>query len=228
VTFDLSPQPAGSRLREESTAAGPALWRASLCSARLQLDIFTLDVANRPGNPLSTLRGNKSKSLKVQKQFPSGTLKRIKTSLLGPPKAIWWALENPRPASPFAGGPARRLFGGRDVLSGNENKPLTARSNRNTNESHNTTTLSESTTSKFLIATKLHFSEEKAKSEERVKLLLPGDARKPTCALPQRARLASEHSRGALSGRCNVTAYFPIDFAGAGRNSICPSRTGSN
>ncbi len=87
------------------------------------------------------------------------------------------------PASPTCGGPARLpraqsrgpLSGGSlprrslagDALRGNENKSLTAISNRNTNERRNAATHSESTISKFLIATKMHFSEEKAKSEEK-------------------------------------------------------------
>ncbi len=58
-----------------------------------------------------------------------------------------------------------------DTLRGDEDKALTAVSNRNTNERRKLTTLSEPTTSKFLIATKLHFSEEKAKSEEKTNLL---------------------------------------------------------
>ncbi len=117
----------------------------------------------------------------------------------------------------------QQTHGGRQ-FRGNENKPLTAISNRNTNERRNTATLPEPITSKFLIATKMHFSEEKAKSEEREKLRHA----RPTCAFPQWARLASGHSRGTLSGRCNVTPDFPIDFVGAGRASICPCRTGSN
>jgi hypothetical protein len=57
------------------------------------------------------------------------------------------------------------------VFRGNENKSLTAISNRKSNDSRKLATLSEPTTSKFLIATKSHFSEEKAKSEEKTKLL---------------------------------------------------------
>jgi hypothetical protein len=82
--------------------ANPAFRRASLCSARIEAGIFTLDVPKRPGNP---------------------------------------------------------------VLRGNENKSLRAISNRNSNDSRKLATLSEPTTSQFLIATKLHFSEEKAKRE---------------------------------------------------------------
>jgi hypothetical protein len=68
-------------------------------------------------------------------------------------------------ASPFAGGPARRCPGGGDAFGGKENKPLRAISNRNSNDSHKLTTLSETTTSDFLIATRMHISEEKAKRE---------------------------------------------------------------
>jgi hypothetical protein len=118
--------------------------------------------------------------------------------------------------------------GGKYAFTGNENRPLTAVSNRKSNDSRKRTTLSESATSNFLIATKLHISEEKAKSEERVKLLLTRDAHKPSLCASATARLASEHSRGALSGRCNVTPDFSMDFAGAGRNSMCPSAMSSN
>jgi hypothetical protein len=65
--------------------------------------------------------------------------------------------------------PGRRYSGGRVALkrafAANENKPLRAISNRNSNDSRKLATLSESTTSNFLIATKLHVSEEKAKRE---------------------------------------------------------------
>jgi hypothetical protein len=140
------------------------------------------------------------------------------------------------PASPFAGGPARHLIGreparrplGGRHFRGNENKPLTAISNRNSNDSRKVATASESTTSNFLIATKMHLSEEKAKREEKAKLILTGDAHKPGMCASATARLASEHSRGTLSGRCNVTPDFSVDFAGTGRASICPCRTGSN
>ncbi len=74
----------------------------------------------------------------------------------------------PTPAA-WLGGPGRPLSGGRDALRGNENKPLRAGSNRNTNEGRKLAIHSESMTSKFLIATKLHVSEEKAKSDEKAK-----------------------------------------------------------
>jgi hypothetical protein len=48
-----------------------------------------------------------------------------------------------------------------------ENKRLTAFSNRNSNDSRKLATLSKSTTSNFLIATKLHVSEQKAKPLSR-------------------------------------------------------------
>jgi hypothetical protein len=74
------------------------------------------------------------------------------------------------PAGSFAG-PGRPLSGGRDTFRGNENKPLRAHSNRKSNDSRKRATLSEPITSNFLIATKTHFSEEKAKSEEKTNLL---------------------------------------------------------
>jgi hypothetical protein len=52
-----------------------------------------------------------------------------------------------------------------DTFTGDENKPLTASSNRNSNDSRKLATLSESITSNFIIATKMHVSEEKAKRE---------------------------------------------------------------
>jgi hypothetical protein len=54
---------------------------------------------------------------------------------------------------------------GKAIFGGNEYKPLRAISNRNSNDSRKRATFSESTTSKFLIATKMHVSEEKAKRE---------------------------------------------------------------
>jgi hypothetical protein len=67
------------------------------------------------------------------------------------------------------GGPGHPLSGGKDAFRGNENKPLTAISNRKSNDSRKLATLSEPTTSHFLIATKMHVSEEKAKSDEKAK-----------------------------------------------------------
>jgi hypothetical protein len=63
----------------------------------------------------------------------------------------------------FALDAANRL--GNPVFSATENKPLRAFSNRKSNDSRKLATLSKSTTSKFLIATKMHFSEQKAKRE---------------------------------------------------------------
>jgi hypothetical protein len=77
-------------------------------------------------------------------------------------------LEAPRQpvgsSSPIPGGLPRAEPRG-DAFRGNENKPITAISNRNSNDSRKLATLSEPTTSHFLIATKLHISEEKAKRE---------------------------------------------------------------
>jgi hypothetical protein len=65
--------------------------------------------------------------------------------------------------------PARQYCGGKDAFRGTENKLLRAFSNRNSNDSRKLATLSEPATSKFLIATKMHVSEEKAKSDEKAK-----------------------------------------------------------
>jgi hypothetical protein len=77
------------------------------------------------------------------------------------------------PASPIAGGwPASTVAGPsaavpaeETLLRDTENKPLTAISNRNSNERRKRATLPTSIISKFLIATKMHLSEEKAKRE---------------------------------------------------------------
>jgi hypothetical protein len=61
--------------------------------------------------------------------------------------------------------PAGQYCGRKDAFRGNENKPIRAHSNRNSNDSRKRATHSESTTSDFLIATKMHLSEEKAKRE---------------------------------------------------------------
>jgi hypothetical protein len=52
-----------------------------------------------------------------------------------------------------------------DAFRGIENKPLRAISNRKSNDSRKLATVSESIISNFLIATKTHISEEKAKRE---------------------------------------------------------------
>jgi hypothetical protein len=105
---------------------------------------------------------NKSKPLKAPK--PTG---RVCGEMPGLPASTVAGLPTTRfslpPRSP-AGLPAI-LLGGRDAFRGNENKPLRDFSNRNSNDSRKRATLSEPTTSKFLIATKMHFSEEKAKRE---------------------------------------------------------------
>jgi hypothetical protein len=67
------------------------------------------------------------------------------------------------PRRSLAGWPRAEPRG--DAFRGTENKPLRAISNRKSNDSRKLATLSEPTTSKFLIATKTHFSEEKAKRE---------------------------------------------------------------
>jgi hypothetical protein len=173
-----------------------------------------------PRRKLSTPRGTKGQPPRVSE----GSKSKPPASLLWPKEAgacnrntcrlVW---QHPT-----------RYLGREGHFRGNENKPLTAISNRNSNDSRKLATLSESTTSNFLIATKMHISEEKAKREEKAKLILTGDAHKPRMCASATARLASEHSRGTLSGRCNVTPDFSVDFAGTGRASICPCRTGSN
>jgi hypothetical protein len=83
------------------------------------------------------------------------------------------------PARQFFGGPGHPLSGGSlprrslagDDFRGNENKPLRTISNRKSNDSRKLATLPEPTTSKFLIATKMHLSEEKAKREEKTNLV---------------------------------------------------------
>jgi hypothetical protein len=77
------------------------------------------------------------------------------------------------PGHPLCGGslPRRSLAGlpraepRGDTFRVIENKSLTAISNRKSNDSRKRATLSEPTTSNFLIATKTHISEEKAKRE---------------------------------------------------------------
>jgi hypothetical protein len=78
--------------------------------------------------------------------------------------------------------PRRSLAG--DAFRGNENKSLTAISNRKSNDSRKLATLSKSITSKFLIATKWHCSEEKAKREEKAKQKRPptDDGSRPDAA----------------------------------------------
>jgi hypothetical protein len=61
--------------------------------------------------------------------------------------------------------PAGQYCGRKDAFRGTENKPLRAISNRKSNDSRKLATHSESTISNFLIATKMHISEEKAKRE---------------------------------------------------------------
>jgi hypothetical protein len=155
VTFDLSPQPAGSRLP-----------RRSLAGLREESTPRT-----RSAQPQRTLRADKNKPVRATREAGA----RIFALSNPNTRRLVWRAWPPsfwrQPASPTAGGPARQHCGGRDTFTGTENKPLTAISNRNSNDSRRRTTLSESTTSNFLIATKMHVSEEKAKSEEKTNLL---------------------------------------------------------
>jgi hypothetical protein len=155
VTFERSPQPAGSRLREESTP--------STSSAQ----------------PERTPRADKNKSVRATREVGA------RKFALSNPHTRRLAWREPAyqlfrgSASPMAGGslPRRSLAGlpraepRGDTFRGNENKPLRAFSNRKSNDSRKLATLSKSMTSKFLIATKMHLSEEKAKSEQKTKPL---------------------------------------------------------
>jgi hypothetical protein len=120
----------------------------------------------QPSSPLLPVYPEGSRGV-VGEVRPASTellLREQKQELLGPGEY----LSNPNtlePARQLFGGPARPLSGGRHAFRGNENKPLTAISNRNSNDSRKRATLSEPTTSEFLIATKTHSSEEKAKRE---------------------------------------------------------------
>ncbi len=155
LTFELSPQPAGSRLREEST---PRTGSAQ---------------------PERTLRADKNKSVRAAREVGARKFALSNPNTFELARHLFWRAWPPslwrEPASPIFGGPGRPLSGrslsrrslAGDTSTGNENKPLTAISNRNTNERRKLATLSEPTTSNFLIATKTHFSEEKAKSEEK-------------------------------------------------------------
>jgi hypothetical protein len=126
-----------------------------------------------PRGPFSgdkdAFRGNENKSLTAisnrNTQQPArqrfggrDAEKQVSEAFRGPSKRT-------EPARKLFGGQAPQYCGGRDVFSGIENKRLTAFSNRNTNESRKLATLSKSTISNFLIATKWHCSEEKAKRE---------------------------------------------------------------
>jgi hypothetical protein len=137
VTFERSPQPAGSRLREESTPSSVRATREVGARKFALSNPHTRRLVWRePAYQL--FRGSAS-------PMAGGSLPR--RSLAGLPRA------EPRG----------------DTFGGNENKPLRAFSNRKSNDSRKLATLSDPTTSEFLIATKTHFSEQKAKSEEKAK-----------------------------------------------------------
>jgi hypothetical protein len=67
------------------------------------------------------------------------------------------------------GGTENRQSCAGDDFVGNEKKPLTTISNRNSNGSRKLATRSEPIVSEFPIATKMHLSEEKAKSDDKTK-----------------------------------------------------------
>jgi hypothetical protein len=124
---------------------------------------FQLFRANPSGAPPGLL------ACCLRQSLPShvGTaLEAVKASILRPHKQAPGSRTMP-------GLPAREHCGEKDTFTATENKPLTAISNRKSNDSRKLATHSESIISNFLIATKLHVSEEKAKSEEKTNLLEP-------------------------------------------------------
>jgi hypothetical protein len=143
------------RSRRAIIAAGPSTsaWRIGAGVAHLQ--------ARSPGS------GAAAHGAMPSPQAPAWGTLRV---LLGSTKNRQYCGE---PGRPLSGGslPRRSLAGlpraepRGDAFRGNENKPFRAFSNRNSNDSRKRATLSEPTTSKFLIATKTHVSEEKAKRE---------------------------------------------------------------
>jgi hypothetical protein len=154
VTFELSsPQRAGSRLPRRSLAACPP-WRG----LRQETTPRTSSA-----QPERTLRADKNKSVRATREVGA---RKFALSNPNTRRLLWREIVRRRSA-----GPVRPLSGGRHSFTGTEKKPLTAISNRKSNDSRKLATISESTTSNFLIATKLHVSEEKAKSEEKANLL---------------------------------------------------------
>jgi hypothetical protein len=154
-TWEASPQPPGSRLADlgglpASTVAGPALTFEARPPSRASVPALFARPARLPRSTRWSSRGAGPRGQRFGqpvRPLSGGSLPR--RSLAGLPRA------QPRG----------------DTFTGKENKPLTAISNRNSNDSRKPATLSESMTSDFLIATKLHVSEEKAKSEEKGKAL---------------------------------------------------------
>jgi hypothetical protein len=158
TTLLLPIYPEGSRAAIGE--AGPASTESAAADKRALLVPFQLFRANPSGATPGLL------ACCLRQSLPShvGTaLEAVKASLLGPQKQFPSAF----PKSGDNAGLARRCSGGRHSFTATENKSLTAISNRNSNDSRKLTTHSESTTSQFLIATKMHVSEEKAKSEEK-------------------------------------------------------------
>jgi hypothetical protein len=153
------------RSRRASTVAGPSasVWPIRAGEVRLQATEPRSGAAAHGAVP-----SPQAPAWEIPQLLPMGT--KNKSSRATRARAVGFR-ENAEPASPVAGGPARRRSGGRDALRGNENKRLRTLSNRNTNEGGKLATLSEPTTYHFLIATKMHFSEEKAKSDEKTNLV---------------------------------------------------------
>jgi hypothetical protein len=146
--------------------AGPASTESVGADKRALLVPFQLFRANPSGATPGLL------ACCLRQSLPShvGTApEAVKASLLRPQKQF----PSGFPESGNNAEPARPLSGGGHTFTGTENKPLTAISNRKSNDSRKLATLSESMTSQFLIATELHVSEEKAKSEEKTNLLEP-------------------------------------------------------
>jgi hypothetical protein len=181
-TFDVSSQPAGSRLREETTAEGlvplsPSVpleaVRASLPRHQEQIASGITGSGSMPGLPASIVDGPSASVWRIGRGVAQLQASKPRSgeaahgAVPSPQAPAWGTLrvflggtKNRR----YCGGPAPSGASGRHSR-GNENKPLTAISNRNSNDSRKRATLSESITSKFLIATKMHLSEEKAKRE---------------------------------------------------------------
>jgi hypothetical protein len=142
--------------------AGPASTESVGADKRVLQVRFQLFRANPSGAPPGLL----AYCLRSLPSHVGTALEAVRASLLRSQKQAPGSRTMP-------GLPAREHCGEKDTFTATENKPLTAISNRKSNDSRKLATLSESITSNFLIATKLHVSEEKAKSEEKANLLEP-------------------------------------------------------
>jgi hypothetical protein len=178
MRFEASPRPSGTGLRVSPTGLAdpwrPARQPCGACSERSpggpgRLPRWPCPLPSSPGEAKEVQpRGSPGRDPGQPYRGPWGLLSGGRVTFSGIENKPVTAISNrnaQQPARQLFGGQAPQYCGGRDVFSGNENKRLTAVSNRNTNERRNAATLSKSSTSKFLIATKLHVSEEKAKRE---------------------------------------------------------------